>query len=99
VRQPDQAPDEVRSPTGHAHVGQDEARAVLPGDSDRVVAVGGLTHDAEVSFLLQEPGQRGADAVVVVRDDDGDLTAARSRHKNTFPYAAPSCPDTAAPLG
>jgi hypothetical protein len=99
VRQRDQAPHEVRSPTGHPHVGQDEGSAVLADGRDRVVAGGGVTHDAEVALLLEEPGQRGTDAVVVVRDDDGDLTADRSRHRSTLAHGAPSCPDAAAPLG
>jgi hypothetical protein len=82
VRQRDQAPDQVRSPARHPHVGQDEGRAVIAGGRHRVVAVRGMTDDPEVPLLLQEAGQGGAHAMVVVRDDDGDLTAGRT-HRET----------------
>jgi hypothetical protein len=98
MRQCDQATDQIRSPAGHPHVGQDEGRAVIAGGRHRVVAVRGLPDDAEVPLLLQQPGHGGTDAVVVVRDDDGDCTASRDRHRSTLAQGAPVCRDARAPL-
>jgi hypothetical protein len=88
VRQRDQPPDELRPASGHPHVGQDQGRAVLAGDGHRIVAVGHPPDHAEVRLLVQQLGQGRCDAVVVVRDDDGDLTAGPGRHRTTVPHDA-----------
>jgi hypothetical protein len=98
VRQSDQPPDQVGAAAGHPHVGDDEGRAVLAGRRHRVVAGGGLTHDAEIRLLLEQAGQRRSDPVVVVRDDDGDLTSDRGRHRGTLPHDPRICRDACAPL-
>jgi hypothetical protein len=84
VRQSDQPPYQVGAAARHPHVGQDECGPVVPGGRDRIVAGGRLTDDAKIRLLLQQPGHGGADAAVVVRDDDGDLTASRDRHRSTL---------------
>jgi hypothetical protein len=71
---------------------------VFPRGHDRVVAVGRLTDDPEIRLLLQQTRHCGADAVVVVGDDDGDLTAKRGRHPITLPHSGPICRDACAPL-
>jgi hypothetical protein len=60
---------------------------VLVRGRDGIVAGGGLPDDAEVALLLQQPGHGLAHAGVVVRDDDGDLTA-DGGHRSTLAYGA-----------
>jgi len=90
VRQSDQSPNQVRSASRHSHVGQDEGRAVLTSGRQGVVAVGRLTDDAEIRFLLQQPGKGESDLGIVVRDDDGDLVADSGRHRCTFAHLTPN---------
>jgi hypothetical protein len=97
VRQRDQPPDQFRATARHPHVGEHQRRAVLARGRHGVVAGGGLTHDAEVRLLLQQPRDRGSDQVVVVRDDDGDLTAGWGQHRTTFAQIASVCPDARVP--
>nr|WP_222263367.1 hypothetical protein [Modestobacter marinus] len=75
MRQRDQPPDEVRPTSRHPHVGQDECRTELASGSHRVVTVGRRPDDCEVQLLVQQRCQGGPDALVVIRDDDGGLTA------------------------
>jgi DNA-binding NarL/FixJ family response regulator len=89
VRQRDQSADQVRAAPRHPHVGHDECRAVRTGGRHRAVAVDRLTDHAEVALLLQQRGNGRSHVRIVVRDDDGDLTAGRGRHGGTFPYLGP----------
>jgi hypothetical protein len=96
VRQGDQSADQVGSAAGHPHVGDHEHRAVLVRDRHRVVAGDGLTDDAEVRLLLEERGQRWADAGVVGGGDDGDLTADGRLHRQGACQSRSICPDACA---
>jgi hypothetical protein len=98
VRQGHQPPDQVRAAARHPHVGDHERRPVLTGRRHRVVAVGSPTDDAEIRLLVEQAGERGADAVVVVRDDDGDHATARNPHMSTFSQVRPVCRDARAPV-
>jgi hypothetical protein len=98
VRQGDQSPHQVRPASRHADVGQDECSAVVVSGSHRRVAVDRPTDDAEVALLLQHPGHGRSDAVVVVRDDDGDLIADWGRHRSKIAHNTSVCRDTPAPL-
>jgi DNA-binding NarL/FixJ family response regulator len=88
VGQCDQPPDQVRAAPRHPHVGHDECRSVLARGRHRIVAVRRVPDDAEVRFLVQQPGHRGRDAVVVVGDDDGDLAADWGHHGSTVAHGA-----------
>jgi hypothetical protein len=87
--QGDQSPDQVRAAARHPHVGQHECRAVLVSGRHRGVAAGRLPDHPEVRLLSEQLGQGGRDAVVVVRDDDGDLATVRGRHTSTVAHGAP----------
>jgi hypothetical protein len=80
VRQCDQASDQIGAAAGHPHVGDHQGRALFASGRHGLVARRRLTYDAEVGLLLQQGGQCRADAGVVVRDGDGDLTAGRDPH-------------------
>jgi hypothetical protein len=97
VRKGDQASDQVHPTTRHPDVGQDERRAVLAGRGHRVVPGGRLTDHAEVRLLVQQSRHGGPHPVVVVRDDDGDLTADWGRHDLHVRLVRRRCRDVCAP--
>jgi hypothetical protein len=97
VGQRDQAPDQVLPSPGHPHVGQDQSRPVFLGGGDGGVPVGRVTDHAEVVLLVQQPGHGGSDTDVIVRDDDGDLTADRLRHDLHVRLRHCGCRDACAP--
>jgi hypothetical protein len=98
VRQRDEAADQVRPTSRHPDVGQDQRRAVVASGRDGLVAVDRPTDDTEGALLLEQPGHGTSDAVVVVRDDDGDLTAGRGSHKSKIAYSTAVCRDASAPI-
>jgi hypothetical protein len=89
VRQGHETTHQLRASPGHPHVGDDECRPLVARHCESVVAGGHPTDDAEVGLLIQQRGERGPDPLVVVRDDDGDLTAGGGRHRSTLAHSAP----------
>jgi hypothetical protein len=71
---------------------------VLARRRQGLVARGRPCDDAEVRLLLEQRGERRPHAGVVVRDDDGDLTAGWGRHREQAGGGASFCPDARAPV-
>jgi hypothetical protein len=89
VRQGDQSPDQVGAAARHPDIGQDQRGAVLASGRHRLVAVDDLPDDVEIRLLLQQHGESGSDAEVVVRDDDGELAADGGGHSSTLAQRVP----------